>query len=902
MTVWDRLLGRPEEQPQQPLVAAVSTREAVPSERVQGQGPRGIVAAAAEVTPRQARAVSQARQKWQRDAWVYRDAIAEVRYGNRWLANASSMITILAAEVGPDGEEPIDLDSSELPPQLIADARAIADDLTGGRGGGHLLGPGVENFEAVGECYLLGRTIMVGPEDAQTPAREWSIRSMDEVDVKPDAVYLKTGEKGKGERLEGDYELIRLWSPHPRFTEWADSPMRALLDPCEELLLIARSVRAAARNRLAGNGLLLLSSGLASDPANATGPDGRPTGGNGPASTVVTDLQRAMVTPIADESSSSAVVPTTLWGEPADLAAVRHVTFERPLDAALAAREERALRRIATGLDVPVEVITGMADVNHWTAWQIDDSSFRHHVAPIVGTFVDSLTVGYFRPALLKLGWPLELVRRVMLWRDPARLVQKPNRGADALQAWDRNALSDDSLLEALGFDPTDKPEESELLSRLALRRGAMDGAITEALLRLGFGPLIDVIRTTAPGQVGVHTGEDPPDAERRNPPALPAGTSTPPAPGEDDSAPGPEDNPPADDDEGTPGGPIDAVTAAGEESGVTDRSRRLSRRLAQINRSLFDRLIAASDDALEQALTRAGNRIRGKANGTEHAAAVRGVQAALVASTVGREVVTASLGLEETELLADAFANLGTKFERWTVDATEEAFDVVAELLGVDRGSAQVQRAVGELRDAFEEARVAAWQLLEEGLRVQATGLLYDPDPSVDELGEVPSTTVRPGLIRGTLAVAGGLDLLSGGVMANGLAAVAGTFLGGLTSGQLLTNYLRGQGAEVEEFEWSYGISARSFPPHRALDGTTFRDFTDPVLSSSRFPGYEWVGPMMVPGDHDGCHCDAALIYADGGNTREGAARIGETAYKEQNPDRPLPTRQATTDPNVYR
>jgi hypothetical protein len=42
--------------------------------------------------------------------------------------------------------------------------------------------------------------------------------------------------------------------------------------------------------------------------------------------------------------------------------------------------------------------------------------------------------------------------------------------------------------------------------------------------------------------------------------------------------------------------------------------------------------------------------------------------------------------------------------------------------------------------------------------------------------------------------------------------------------------------------------------------------------------------------------------IYTDGTDTRTAMERISRTAHVEQYPDRPLPTRQATNDPKVYR
>jgi hypothetical protein len=106
---------------------------------------------------------------------------------------------------------------------------------------------------------------------------------------------------------------------------------------------------------------------------------------------------------------------------------------------------------------------------------------------------------------------------------------------------------------------------------------------------------------------------------------------------------------------------------------------------------------------------------------------------------------------------------------------------------------------------------------------------------------------------------------------------------------------FMRDAGAEPVEYEWAYGISSRPFPPHEALDGQVFSDFNAPELSSAGTGG-EWIGDHLAPGDHKGCHCDAALIWADG-NSRDEQEIIGRTSYAEQKPGKPVPGWDATVD-----
>jgi hypothetical protein len=331
------------------------------------------------------------------------------------------------------------------------------------------------------------------------------------------------------------------------------------------------------------------------------------------------------------------------------------------------------------------------------------------------------------------------------------------------------------------------------------------------------------------------------------------------------------------------------ALTAAAPKPSA--KHKRLSRRLMQIDRTLRERITQAADAALLRALERAGNRVRGAAQGNEQArTASSGVPGERVAAAVGRTLV-AALGLDDDGLLADAFARLRTQYVEWSTAAAEEAIDTAAELAGMPRDSDEVRRIVGQLRDTFADSIEASWPQLEAELNDLAVSYLYNPDPSAPEVGELPDSLVPPGMVRAALAYAGGLAADHTG------SVQAGQPLTGLTSGETLGNFLRGAGQVPTEYEWSYGISSRPFPPHKSLDGLTFPDFTDAALSTAGFPGYSWVGDSFAPGDHKGCHCDYSLIYADGSNTGEQAETIGAQAYAEQNPGKPLPIRRATVD-----
>lgn len=891
----DRILGRPTETP---FARGVFSR--VP-------GRRSIVASAATLTPAEGKALAKAskRREWQKASFGYARALPEVGYAMRFLANNSAHIRLFVGDRRPGASEVAELNESygildpetgardpeALPDDLILAAQDALDRLTGyspSGGGAAILSPLVRNYETVGECYLVGRYFPDGNSGAG--AETWAVHSISEVHFEDGKLpgspaYLPNGEPyprgyfrlvtGEGRDAEAvnldptTTTVIRMWTADAEWSAEPDSPMRSLIGVCERLLLIEKGDDAVFRSRAAGNGVLLWPEEL----------DAIPDDDDEEEDETAADLNRQLTTPLTLDGSAAQVVPWLYRGPAAYLEKVRHLMFQRPLDPLVNEREARLLTRLGIGLDVPPEVITGLSDVNHWNAWQISSDTFRHHQEPITIAGVESVTVGYMRARLTAAErWPEELIRRVVVWFDPSDLVAPADMSGAANDAHDRGLITDAAYRQLRGIDESLAPAEAMETSDAPVGDTGMLverlSSVIEtfgAAVRAGFDPRsaaqalgLGMIEHTGRLPVTVQAVEEEPAEEQ---PALPAGEGEEPPEGAQASA---------------------AILAA---ASPTAEQRRLSRRLTAIEQRLRERIAAAADAALLRALERAGNRARAAAQRDETAReAVVGQPPEAVLASLGRTLV-AALGLEEQQLLAEAFGRLRGQYIEWTEAAAEEALDAAARLAGVDRSDPAVARQLAELRDGFHDSIEESWPTLESGLHDLAAERLYEPTPTDDPVGELPDALVPPGLVRSALAVAGG-------VLAD---ATGRPPLNGLTSGQLLDGFLRSAGQEVVEYEWAYGISSRPFPPHARLDGVVFAGFDDDALSTTG-TGHEWVGGTFAPGDHGGCHCDYVPIYTDGRDTRAELEAIGRTAYREQNPGRALPARQATVDPRVYR
>lgn len=478
----------------------------VPAQAAPYSAPRSLTAAATQVKLNDKGEAEQFKARrlavssqWQSEAWEYYDAIGEVKYAFNLVASVVSRIRLYAAVNNDPAEAPSPVRNVDEKDRRLAEAaeRALErlDSAYGGQAG--LLRDCALNIQVAGECYL----VQIPERPGHGLPESWDIRSIDELGmdqkgaftVYPRREYTQAtgmgGGANKGIPLPKNAFVGRVWRAHPRFSEEADSSMRGLLDLCSELLLLNRTFRSTARSRL-NAGALYLPDGLAvsgsPDPAYPMDdPDGLY---DQPTPEELQDefedqLIDAMTTPIRDEDSASAVVPLIIRG-PAELGEkIKQFKFERSFDPQLAERSDRVLERIMQGLDVPKDVVTGLANVKYSNALQIDESLYKAHIEPLMLLIVDALTVVYLRPYLLANGFTKEEVDRVVVWYDPSLVATRNDRAQDADNGFDRMAVSYDTWRRAHGFADSDAPSPTELGLRLLIEKGAITPELSEALL-----------------------------------------------------------------------------------------------------------------------------------------------------------------------------------------------------------------------------------------------------------------------------------------------------------------------------------------------------------------------------------------------------------------------------------
>lgn len=468
--------------------------------------PRAITAAAKAIKvgdPGEAEAFRKRRASsssfWQAEAWEYYDAIHSVKYAYNLAAQIVSRIRIFAAVVEDPSEAPAPIRTSSTVDQKLAAMaeRALQrlDSAYGGQAG--LLRDAALNLNVAGECYL----VQIPARPGSNIPESWDIRSVDELQVDRNGDYVivprrdLVGAATQGGSAAAKSNIIklpkgtfvgRMWRAHPRFSEEPDAALRGLLDLCNELLLLNRTFRATHRSRL-NAGALYIPDGLSyASTVDSDVPFEEQEDGYLPEESeddFEEQLMDAMTTPIKEEDSASAVVPLIIRG-PAELAdKVKLIQFERSFDDAMIAREKEVRDQILEGLDVPKDLITGMANVKYSNAQQIDDALYKSHIEPMIILIADAITQTYLKPYLIAQGYPQSEVDRIVVWYDPSSISTRTDRAGDADSGFEKNAISAETWRRAHGFSEADAPTSNEYAIKLLTQHGSLSPELTEALL-----------------------------------------------------------------------------------------------------------------------------------------------------------------------------------------------------------------------------------------------------------------------------------------------------------------------------------------------------------------------------------------------------------------------------------
>jgi len=268
-----------------------------------------------------------------------------------------------------------------------------------------------------------------------------------------------------------DVRVWRLWRRHPEYSQWADSPVRPVRELYEVLQRLTLAVGAEASSRAAQRGLLFIPEELSfasADPTQDENPEEDP---------LIREFQEAMSRAIRNPGTAEAMAPfimraagvtTTAGGSTPTADLIKWMALgpgDRYLEGEM---WDKVIARLAGSLDLPKEMLTGIEDVSHWSAWFLDEIGFRQHTGPTVVRFCNDLAGAYLRPAALDAG--IANAENVTVWFDASQAINHPDETGTARDAHDRLVISDAYYREKIGAPDDSAPDGEELDRRVAIK------------------------------------------------------------------------------------------------------------------------------------------------------------------------------------------------------------------------------------------------------------------------------------------------------------------------------------------------------------------------------------------------------------------------------------------------
>lgn len=463
----------------------------------EGPPPRAVVAAAVPLSGPEAKRyalarVKQTAEQWQKDAWYYYDAIGELSGPTNWIANAVSKADLFGAMLDP---------ATGLVTGPTDDARAqqaAALCLGGAAKRAQLQFLMAVCWQIPGEAYVVVRG---RPEQKGVPQPdEWLVLSGQKVTPKgtrwtyEDPVTLEWIELRPSDRL------IRVWSPHPNDQSKANSAVRPALPVLREIEKASMNLAAVLDSRISSNGLHAI-------PQEIDLP-GR--GENESNADALSDLMlQAASAGISAPGTAAAQVPVYIE-MPIDMidAFVRGRMYpETDMDQTVITLRQDDIGRLHSALDMPKETAEGsMSGMNHWGSWQVEETTYKIFIEPLLDRFGDALTEFWYRPALTAMG--VENVQEHTLAWDTTGIVSRPDSTEDMNWMYDQGLISDDYRRSVSGVPDDAVPSEDETqlrrLERIVMGAPtlAADPEIAQRLFGFEIAPEAAGVSTAGPGEL----------------------------------------------------------------------------------------------------------------------------------------------------------------------------------------------------------------------------------------------------------------------------------------------------------------------------------------------------------------------------------------------------------------
>lgn len=378
------------------------------------------------------------------EIWELRDLIGEVRFLTNTVASKGSRAKLYVAKVPSNLEDdPVPLKSG--------DAYDVWKQFVTYTDMRELVKRALSNFQVSGQGYLAGVPgSLIGSDSDEV---QWFFLSKSE--VKKEQNTNEVCIKVLGTKIDTNTDVVKLvevWNPHPDDSAKADSPVRSAVPILREILGLTMHISAQIDSRLAGAGMLVVpQSALMAMTGDDEGDEGDDP--------FTAALLLAMETALSDQSSASAKVPITVTVPDDATGKFEFLKFWTELDTEARPLREENIRRLATAMDAPADLLLGQADMNHWGAWVSREEVVQSHIEPLLDILVRAISQEYLWAALEEAyDYTPEKARQYIIYYSTTHLISRSNRTQDALNLHARGVISDEALRNTADFDEKDAP------------------------------------------------------------------------------------------------------------------------------------------------------------------------------------------------------------------------------------------------------------------------------------------------------------------------------------------------------------------------------------------------------------------------------------------------------------
>lgn len=417
-------------------------------------------------------------------AWRFYDTIPELHFGVNTTANVIARMDYTVFQRTETGLRRV-TDPKVLAPVIqtfdggIARAETTSGELVPVQrmGQGPLIRSMALNYMVPGRMFLV------------RIAGIWNVYSVDQLSINPG---LPNGEGGTVavETFNGtktfhakDVKIRAYTHPHPKNPALWDSPVRALGTTLDTIHVLTNVIRSAGYSRLFWGSILHVSDKFRTPRLN---PAAAVQYGNDYFTYMLNEKMKEVLGNIN-------TVPTPIIVSGPDSAEIKSISVYDDLPANAEALMRLMWQRVAVGLDVPAELLTGENMSSHLSRWQVEESIVKLHGETTGAEIAWALKLLIFDEIWEALGYdpsqfiikvdasaltrrPLSNLEKLNLFNSVAELTGKTLPARDMLREFD---IYPDVLVDSEMAKPTAVPPRSRAFSPevedTALERGMPD-------------------------------------------------------------------------------------------------------------------------------------------------------------------------------------------------------------------------------------------------------------------------------------------------------------------------------------------------------------------------------------------------------------------------------------------